>query len=221
MERNVCQFYIVLGDKEFRPFNDGNVYINATGVLDNRLIYDSVIRAYNKKNSENAIVASEIVFLVPDMSFQARCQEIISELRIRGRIQILPSKEEEFNPHKVEQNRNNLANPEKTNQDDLNKPDTAKVVGIVDYRTKEEIHSQNIASSSVGSVGVEPKDGAAYSYNPINNNNSNKINLNNTSVKTLTKKPNKSAAFVSFPVVIFILSALLLIASAVLLFIVD
>lgn len=85
-QNNICQFYIIVGDKDFKPLNNRDVYINATGVMDNNLIKAAIFRAFNKKNNENIKVGNEIIFLIPDNSFQNRCQEIISDLNIRGRI---------------------------------------------------------------------------------------------------------------------------------------
>lgn len=237
MGQEVCQFYIVLGDKEFRPPSDGNVYINATGVLDNRLIYDSIMRAYAKKSGENIAVANEIVFLVANENFKARCQEIISELRIRGSIQILPAKKVERESQSID-----LSKPKLVSEDNpkvVEGNDDKKIVNIVDYKQDKELSHQTSTVSTVVGESTQKKS-VDYSYKPDNASDDkviyadfgsdierterNDIARTNSKPYTRVKKldtRSKSAAFVSLPVIIFILSALLLIVSAVLLFIVE
>ena len=76
----VCQFYIILGNKEYQGKNDGNVYINATGVRDINLIKDAIFKYYHKKSKENIKVSNRIIFLIPDSSLDAQCQMIIDQL---------------------------------------------------------------------------------------------------------------------------------------------
>lgn len=102
-QKNICQFYIIIGDKEFRPINDGNVYINATGVMDINLINSAILRAFSKKNKENIMVSNEIIFLIPSVEFMDRCQEIMTALNIRGRIEFMELREQK-EVNKVEDN---------------------------------------------------------------------------------------------------------------------
>lgn len=236
----VCQFYIILGEKEFRPPNDGNVYINATGVMDNRLIWESISRAFGKKNSERVAVASKIIFLVPDMSFFDRCNEIMNTLRIKGEVQVLPKKQEVVIPDEVV----SFVPKEEVEQQvvEENTSKVEKVVNksadIVDIQEYQKRLNQRSIDSNTGVV-ESKKDKFNYSYRPdvniyhgevdipVNGRDNVKSGMEeqmkNTKVsgKTLVKKRTNSAAFISLPVIIFMLSSLLLIASIVLLFVVE
>lgn len=227
-----CQFYIVLGNREFRAPNDGNVYINATGVLDNDLIKLAIYRAYSKKNNENIKVGSEIIFLIPSMEFQTRCQEIVLGLDIkRSKIQILPLKRVEVQSQASVIEVNNIEQNSKSNNNDI-------VQTIDNNVSLEKVENLNVVSNSNLEQSVKSKN--SYVYNPQNNFQSDfegngSIVLGGMvsegpvqtqtqgNVKKLVKSQSthKSAAFVSLPVIIFVLSAMLLIASLVLLYVLD
>ena len=81
VQENICQFYIILGDKDFRPLNNKDVYINATGVLDNSLIRKYVWEKFDEKRGKN--INSKIIFLVPSDDFKYRCEEIANALNIK------------------------------------------------------------------------------------------------------------------------------------------
>ena len=80
----ICQFYIIIGDKDFRPLNKKDVYINATGVNDINLISMAISREYKKKMSmeKPAVVSNKIIFLVPSNEYDSVCKKIVNELGI-------------------------------------------------------------------------------------------------------------------------------------------
>lgn len=83
-QENICQFYIIVGDKDFRPLNNRNVYINATGVMDFNLISAAISREYRKKMGEETpvTVSNKIIFLVPNDEFYGICSEMANRLGI-------------------------------------------------------------------------------------------------------------------------------------------
>lgn len=84
VQENICQFYIILGDKDFRPLNNRDVYINATGVMDFNLISAAIGREYRKKMGEETpvTVSNKIIFLVPNDEFYGICNEMVNRLGI-------------------------------------------------------------------------------------------------------------------------------------------
>lgn len=83
-QENTCQFYIIIGDKDFRPLNGRDVFINATGVMDFNLISAAIGREYRKKMvEENPVtVSNKIIFLVPNNRFYGICNEMVNKLGI-------------------------------------------------------------------------------------------------------------------------------------------
>ena len=84
VEDNNCQFYIIIGEKDFTPLNKKDVYINATGVNDINLISMAISREYKKKMSmeKPAVVSNKIIFLVPSNEYDSICEKIVNELCI-------------------------------------------------------------------------------------------------------------------------------------------
>lgn len=84
VEDNNCQFYIIIGEKDFTPLNKKDVYINATGVNDINLISMAISREYKKKMSMEtpAVVSNKIIFLVPSYEYDSVCKKIVNELGI-------------------------------------------------------------------------------------------------------------------------------------------
>lgn len=89
MNKDICQFYIVVGDSSFMPPKDNNVYINATNIVDYKIIQDEIFRLYKEKAKQGITVGSEIIFLVGGISDSEKANEIISKLRLKGKIQVI------------------------------------------------------------------------------------------------------------------------------------
>ena len=195
------------------------------------------------------------IFLVPDESFNVRCQEIISALNIRGKIQILPKGKEEVASSVIEQTTSiadedlkkeeiqaSVITQEVSNEDESfkdivdNSPhqtinNSPKIVDIVEYQKRLQ-DRQNVNFDTADSALEEKNTSTDYSYRAENNANNvftkevfNNMGYNSSKEmskgKSLVRVKKNSAGIVSLPVIIFILSALLLIVSAVLLFIVE
>ena len=251
----VCQFYVILGNKDYQGKNDGNVYINATGVGDINLIKDAIFKYYHKKSKENVKVSSRIIFLIPDSSLDAQCQMIIDQLHLVGEIQYLPKRVEKVVPlesnvlnsstvssskEKVEDATSSIPGenwtvshmvdsvnsiPQNTleevrqelEENSLEKEDKDKYssVPLKDNIYRGDVDNSILNKKKDNQNGVSEmyaKDSATYmGYNPT---------LINNNVQSIVGNHRKSA-FISLPVIVFILSAVLLIASIVILFVLD
>lgn len=249
----VCQFYIILGNKEYQGKNDGNVYINATGVRDINLIKDAIFKYYHKKSKENIKVSNRIIFLIPDSSLDAQCQMIIDQLHLVGEIQYLSRPQEkivsldndgshlsekssskealkpiddlrqESNPQAQDipiekETKNTLEEVRQEIQENSSKEEKSTDLSSL---PKDNIYRGDIENSLLNkkenhqnrlNEEMREKDSATYmGYNPT---------LINNNVRSIVGNHKKSA-FVSLPVIVFILSAILLIASIVILFVLD
>ncbi len=243
----LCQFYIILGNKNFTGKNDGNVYINATGAQDVKLINKAIFNAFHKKRDEGILVANHIIFLIPNDEYKEQSLKIMDELNLDGKIEYLEEKKEtlipkikEIPPQEVreEEKKEENIGRENTSLDlDFNKETIQKELSLSTEDTlsksktieeevplkysppkqdniyRGEIDNSLIRKESKKEV-MSDRDSATYmGYNPT---------LINNNVKTLVRTPNQGRrAFITLPVIIFILSALLLVASIVILFVLD
>lgn len=125
---------------------------------------------------------------------------------------------------------NNQEKPELKTENTQEQSRNVEQVFYVD----EEYYLYNESGNKIGKIGTDgymisyedntiQKDGQVIGtigdYKEMGK--SNKANIYKPPVRTRTLTPDKRAAFVSLPLIIFIISALLLIASAVLLFVLD
>lgn len=283
-QENICQFYIIVGDKEFRPLNTNDVYINATGVLDNNLIREYVWKKFDEKRGKN--INSKIIFLVPSDDFKYRCEEIANALNIKYDVKFVSeyiSENEKSqnidNIKEVEAGEGGLYNSElrivRNNVSNENKYSTVEesvgqvqVVnpnvsnasinssgisnnfggrteeGVIDenVQTREKLgeyyldEQYNIYNSDGNIIGRVGQNGVWVDYNTNTLVVNGKLvgyvgdykdmgksleSLNKNNVRVKKKEENKSAAFVSLPVIMFILSAMLLVGSIILLFVLE
>lgn len=249
----VCQFYVILGNKDYQGKNDGNVYINATGVRDINLIKDAIFKYYHKKSKENIKVSNRIIFLIPDSSLDAQCQMIIDQLHLVGEIQyfskmvektvplesnVLNSSTVSSSKEKVEDATSSVVGKNESVSNMVDSVDSVPQNTLEEVREKIEENSlekeekdkyssaplkDNIYRGDVDNSILNKKkdeqnnemyakDSATYmGYNPT---------LINNNVHSIVGNHRKSA-FISLPVIVFILSAVLLIASIVILFVLD
>lgn len=249
----VCQFYVILGNKDYQGKNDGNVYINATGVRDINLIKDAIFKYYHKKSKENIKVSNRIIFLIPDSSLDAQCQMIIDQLHLVGEIQyfskmvektvplesnVLNSSTVSSSKEKVEDATSSVVGKNESVSSMVDSVDSVPQNTLEEVREKIEENSlekeekdkyssaplkDNIYRGDVDNSILNKKkdeqnnemyakDSATYmGYNPT---------LINNNVHSIVGNHRKSA-FISLPVIVFILSAVLLIASIVILFVLD
>lgn len=281
-EGNKCQFYVILGNRDFRPPRDHNVYINATGVRDFNLIKSSILKNWQKQRKIMP-VSDKIIYFIPSEEYRSQANEIIQKTGFYGEVQVMAPKVEVqkvkeesvvVDPLQVvsekslgEENTDKdvAVNEEKTVREsgvvvnDGAEVKSSKIVDMAEYQARlgENLGSGLGTAAQVGGQAVESKND--YSYKPpvykpevpiyrgdnadvpitgggtvkssdvgadsalYNGYNQTLINQN---VRKLVKvkgsrNSHKSAAFARLPVMIFILSALLLIASIILLFVVD
>ena len=103
-QKKVCQFYIVLGhyDQAFQN-NDENRYFMVSGNEDVQLIQYALSEEWKKKKRENIGVASEIIFLIPDLSYEDMAKNLMDRLNCRGKFQVVkPIVKEEIDVKKEE-----------------------------------------------------------------------------------------------------------------------
>lgn len=249
----VCQFYVILGNKDYQGKNDGNVYINATGVRDINLIKDAIFKYYHKKSKENIKVSNRIIFLIPDSSLDAQCQMIIDQLHLVGEIQYFSKMVEKAVPFESNVLNSSTVSSSKEKVEDVTSSvmekneSVSNMVDSVDSvpqntleEVREKIEENSLEKEEKDKYSSDPlkdniyrgdvdnsilnkkkdeqnnemyaKDSATYmGYNPT---------LINNNVHSIVGNHRKSA-FISLPVIVFILSAVLLIASIVILFVLD
>ena len=219
----VCQFYIILGNKEYQGKNDGNVYINATVVRDISL------------DAQCQMIIDQL-HLVGEIQYLSRPQEKIVSLDNDGShlsekssskedLKPIDDLRQESNPQAqdipIEQEtKNTLEEVRQEIQENSSKEEKSTDLSSL---PKDNIYRGDIENSLLNlnkkenhqnrlNEEMREKDSATYmGYNPT---------LINNNVRSIVGNHKKSA-FVSLPVIVFILSAILLIASIVILFVLD
>lgn len=194
MNKDVCQFYVVLGDSSFIAPNDNNVYINATNIIDYKMIQDEIFKVYKEKAKLGFSVASEIIFLVGGISDSEKAKDIITKLRLNGKIEVI----------KREVPKKNI---EETKEEVV--PTVIENVEVTPLKeeVKEEVKIVDDASSNKVEDNKQPDN--VYRRDFESNNYSGYVGMP-------IKEKEKSS---KLPLIIFIISLLLFIGSVVLLFV--
>lgn len=201
MNKDICQFYVVVGDSNFIVPSDNNVYINATNVNDYKLIQDEIFKIYKEKAKLGVKVGSEIIFLVDSISDSEKANDIISKLRLNGKIQVIrKEKREEFT---MEKSNDKL---EKVKSNEITPPPVRDVFEVLD-EIPEKIDNKNDK--------VEETEEATRKADNIY-----KRDFETTNYSGYIGRPieNKDKGG-KWPLIIFIISLLLFISSVVLLFV--
>lgn len=199
MNKDICQFYVVVGDSNFIVPSDNNVYINATNVNDYKLIQDEIFKIYKEKAKLGVKVGSEIIFLVDSISDSEKANDIISKLRLNGKIQVIrKEKREEFT---MEKSNDKL---EKVKSNEIIPPPVRDVFEVldeipekIDNNKVEETEEVTRKADNIYKRDFETTNYSGYIGRPIEN----------------KDKGGK------WPLIIFIISLLLFISSVVLLFV--
>ena len=194
MNKDVCQFYVVLGDSSFVAPNDSNVYINATNVSDYKIIQDEVFRIYKEKAKLGIGVAGEIIFLVGGISDSEKAKDIITKLRLNGKIEVI---KREVPKKNIEENR------EIVNQHNIDNFE----INPLKEKVKEEV--KIVQEESLNKVEENKQPDNVYKRDFESNNYSGYIG------KPIKEKEKSS----KLPLIIFIISLLLFVSSVVLLFV--
>ncbi len=206
----VCQFNVILGNNSFVPNDNFNEYIviDDSQIGDYKAILNRLVELYNNKANEGVYVNGKIIFLIFDERYRNIANKIIELTGVNGEVKYVYKQnnaiDDSFSVNRVEEHSND-------NQE------------IVD-NDKED---SNIQQSS-----IEKKRKYAYRpdtqvfrkedfYTGDGGTSRSNSSLSNKNVKVKSLKPNKRSGIVSLPVLIFIISFLLLVASFVLLFILD
>lgn len=201
MSKDICQFYVVVGDSNFIVPSDNNVYINATNVNDYKLIQDEIFKIYKEKAKLGVKVGSEIIFLVDSISDSEKANDIISKLRLNGKIQVMrKEKREEFT---MEKSNDKL---EKVKSNEITPPPVRDIFEVLD-EIPEKIDNKNDK--------VEETEEATRKADNIY-----KRDFETTNYSGYIGRPieNKDKGG-KWPLIIFIISLLLFISSVVLLFV--
>lgn len=194
MNKDVCQFYVVLGDSSFVAPNDNNVYIKATNVSDYKIIQDEIFRIYKEKAKLGIGVAGEIIFLVGGISDSEKAKDIITKLRLNGKIEVI---KREVPKKNIEENR------EIVNQHNIDNFE----INPLKEKVKEEV--KIVQEESLNKVEENKQPDNVYKRDFESNNYSGYIG----------KPIKEKEKFSKLPLIIFIISLLLFVSSVVLLFV--
>ena len=206
MNKEICQFYVVVGDSSFIAPKDNNVYINATNLSDYKIIQDEIFKEYKEKAKSGINVGSEIIFLVGGISDSEKANDIISKLRLKGKIQVIgrTKKEEVVKNVILDKPQEEVKEPEPTpppvreNFEILDKDVADKKEEIP---KKEEDINLNLEENKQPD-NVYRRDFESTNYNGY-----------------IGKPIEKKDKFGKLPLIIFIISLLLFICSIILLFV--
>lgn len=195
MNKDVCQFYVVLGDSSFVAPNDNNVYINATNIIDYKMIQDEIFKVYKEKAKLGFSVASEIIFLVGGISDSEKAKDIITKLRLNGKIEVMKRETPKKN---TEEKKEVIVPPSIEN---------IEMTPLKD-EVKEEV--KKVEDESLNKVEENKQPDNVYRRDFESNNYSGYVGM------PIKKEKEKSS---KLPLIIFIISLLLFIGSVVLLFV--
>lgn len=197
MNNNICQFYVILGNKNFIAPIDNNVYINATNVKGVNELSKNIIDTYKEKAKLGIKVGSEIIFLIPDNKYKNKTEEIIKQLKVNGRVEVMI--------------------PKSTNINKSEAPEQIKEIKIEVEEKKKEDKKNDITKEVLKEEKVELKEEPKIQekttvYQPSNNIYRGTINPETYKGLKKTKKNNTPA------IIIFVISLIFFIISLILLF---
>ena len=211
-----CQFYIILGNVNYVSNDSSRVCINLkdTDLSNYTAIKNNLFSLYNSKAKEGFEVNGEIIFLIFDERYRNIAEKIMNQIGLNGRVMVISRENNAINdkfPAKevVKDNVNVIANN-----------------GIEQNNEKKIVNERNLSSVEKPKYSYRPDTQVFHPSDFYDNDGGNsKSNggnsISNSNVKIKSLKPSKRAGVVSLPILIFIFSTLLLIASFVLLFVLD
>lgn len=199
MNNNICQFYVLFGNRNFKPPQNNDVYINATDIYELKDLSAKIMETYKEKAKAGFKVGSEIIFLIPNEKYRQHTEDIIKKLKVNGKVEVMaPS------PKKELQNLKAImptfqpkpeVKEEKVTTEEVNAEPKKEITTIPKQEIKEEV--------------LEPiQEEKVPVFHPETNVYRGSID-NNTFKKT--KKTNK------LPIIIFIISLIFFIVSLLLL----
>ena len=226
----ICQFYIVLGnhDREFKN-NKRNKFFPIRGNEDIKLIQYAVSAEYKKKKKEGYAVAGEIIFLIPDVKYKDLAFKLMEILNFKGRVKIVPPLKKEEPPVKEEPKpkpiKEEVIKKEEVIEKEEAKPEIKEPPKEepLPKEKKEEKKKKEIIPKKKEEKKLEDTDITTYMWgntSPELKSEKKASRKKKKEPKKITfENPTKPKKKIDVPVIIFILSALLLIGSIILLFI--
>ena len=226
----ICQFYIVLGnhDREFKN-NKRNKFFPIRGNEDIKLIQYAVSAEYKKKKKEGYAVAGEIIFLIPDVKYKDLAFKLMEILNFKGRVKIVPPLKKEEPPVKEETKPNPIKEEVIKKEEPPVKEEPKQEIKVtpkeepLPKEKKEENNKKEIKAPKKEEKKLEETDITTYMWGnePLESKQLKKASRKKKKEpkKITFEKPKKPKKKIDVPVIIFILSALLLIGSIILLFI--
>lgn len=211
MNNNICQFYVIFGNRNFNPPTNNNVYIDANNIKNLKELQVKIIDAYKEKSKLGFKVGSEIIFIIPNEKYRQKTEEIIKQLKVNGKIEIMNQKKEQ------EPVVNNKINP------------IRQVKPLEIKETKVETAPQNITEINTfpkqqiqsNITNIEKKEEIKLEQTPIEQEIAppKKDNIYRGTVDSTTyTNLNKSKKNNKIAIIIFVISLIFFIASLVLLF---
>jgi len=96
MNNNICQFYVLFGNRNFNPPQNNDVYINATDIYELKDLSTKIMENYKEKAKAGFKVGSEIIFLIPNEKYRPHTEDIIKKLKVNGKVEVMapPPKKE-------------------------------------------------------------------------------------------------------------------------------
>ena len=204
MNNNICQFYVIFGNRNFKTESNNNVYINATDIHDLKELSEKILNEYKSKAKQGVKVGSEIIFLIPNERYKTYTEDVIKKLKVNGKIELMQSPK--------------VATPKvELPKEDLTKVKTEKKITtpsvdpvqstIKKEETKEKTNTNQINTTQVS----KEKEQKAPVYKPSDN--IYRGTINNSTYNNF-QKPKKSN---KVPIIIFIISFIFFIVSLILL----
>lgn len=163
MNNNICKFYIILGNENNIEKKEDNVYINATNITDIKELSKIIIDKYKEKAKEGIKVASEIIFLIPNEKYRTKTEQIIKELKVNGKVEIIEvlkkeSLKEEIKeeiPVEKEEVVETPKEEEKTNEVKVEEQKKEEVQEEI--KPKTQIYKKETTTYKGTSLGLKPK----------------------------------------------------------------
>ncbi len=227
-KKKVCQFYIVLGhyNQTFQN-SDENRYFMVSGNEDVHLIQYALSEEWKKKKRENIGVASEIIFLIPDLSYEDMAKDLMDKLNCRGKFQVVkPIVKEEIDVKKEE---DTLEEPkEELNVQNLSREEFRKRLEQEDEVPISEVKEEKIVEEETDTDeedDVKKKDEHVF-YGDFPKKKVDFKDSSSSSVADYMWGEEKSKNLMlnkkrklDLPVIIFIISLVVLVVAGILLFV--
>lgn len=207
MNNNICQFYVLFGNRNFKPPQNNDVYINATDIYELKDLSAKIMETYKEKAKAGFKVGSEIIFLIPNEKYRPHTEDIIKKLKVNGKVEVMAP-----NPKKEIQNLKAIMPTLQPKPVVTSESVVTENVSVAPQKEETIIPKQEI-KEEVPEPKKEVSETKTEEKVPVFHPETNvyRGSIDNNNFKK-TKKTNK------VPVIIFIISLIFFIASLLLLF---